>query len=177
MVSCRDGERDDWFSSTGTVRQHALLAYTMGVKNLIVVVNKMDDKWPQDIYNDIKSEGCKMLKKIGYRDEMIHFIPISAMHGDNMFKKSSNWYSGPTLVEVLHQIPLPKRLVDQPLRIPVLFVYKIGGIGTVVVGKVATGRLTPGMIVTFAPWGYSAPVKTIEMYKKKYIQEILHRST
>lgn len=167
VVSCRDSERDDWFSATGTARQHAHLAYTMGVKILIVLVNKMDDKWSEDIYNDIKNEGARMLKKVGYRVEMIHFIPISAMHGDNMFKKSNNWYSGPTLIEALHQIPLSIRLVDQPLRVSVLFTCKVGGVGTVVVGKVVTGRLTAGMLVTFAPVGINTYVKSIEMYRKK----------
>ena len=70
-------------------------------------------------------------------------MPISGFQGDNMIEKSTNitWYKGPTLLEALDLIEPPKRPTDQPLRLPLQDVYKIGGIGTVPVGRVETGTI------------------------------------
>lgn len=93
------------------------------------------------------------LKKTGYKPDSIPFIPISGFNGDNMLERSANisWYKGPTLIEALNSIVPPVRPTDKPLRLPLQDVYKIGGIGTVPVGRVETGLLKPGMTVTFAP--------------------------
>ena len=70
-------------------------------------------------------------------------MPISGFQGDNMIDRSSNmgWYKGPILLEALDLIDPPKRPSDQPLRLPLQDVYKIGGIGTVPVGRVETGTI------------------------------------
>jgi len=83
-----------------------------------------------------------------------------------MLEKSANlpWYKGPTLLEALDAVTEPKRPSDKPLRVPLQDVYKIGGIGTVPVGRVETGILKPGMIVTFAPADLSTEVKSVEMH-------------
>eukprot|EP01084_Bolivina_argentea_P057125 104439_1 len=74
------------------------------------------------------------------------------------------WYKGPTMLEALDAIIPPKRPSDRPLRLPLQDVYKIGGIGTVPVGRVETGTLKPGMTVTFAPVSLSTDVKSVEMH-------------
>jgi len=86
-----------------------------------------------------------------------------------MIEKSANlgWYKGTTLLEALDAITPPKRPTDRPLRIPLQDVYKIGGIGTVPVGRVETGILKPGMSVTFAPNGLSSEVKSVEMHHEQ----------
>merc|ERR1712146_491558 len=96
----------------------------------------------------------------------IPFIPISGWHGDNMLSRSTNmkWYKGPTLLDALDNIKPPSRPVDKPLRLPLQDVYKIGGIGTVPVGRVETGVLKPGMVVTFAPSAVTTEVKLVEMH-------------
>merc|ERR1719506_2158682 len=106
------------------------------------------------------------LKKVGYKPKKIPFIPISGFHGDNMIDQSTNmaWYKGPYLLQALDMIKPPKRPVDKPLRLPLQDVYKIGGIGTVPVGRVETGCLKPGMVVTFAPTQLSTEVKSVEMH-------------
>jgi len=83
-----------------------------------------------------------------------------------MIEKSTNmdWYKGPYLLEALDNCTAPKRPVDKPLRLPLQDVYKIGGIGTVPVGRVETGALKPGMVVTFAPSQLSTEVKSVEMH-------------
>jgi elongation factor 1-alpha len=136
---------------------------------MICCVNKMDDKsvnWSQARFEEIKNEVSGFLKKIGYNPEKIPFIPISGWNGDNMLEKSDNlpWYKGPTLLEALDSIVPPKRPSEKPLRVPLQDVYKIGGIGTVPVGRVETGVLKPGMVVTFAPAGVSTEVKSVEMH-------------
>jgi len=153
----------------GQTREHALLAFTLGVKQMIVAANKMDDKsvgYKQARFKEIQTEMAAYLAKVGYKPKKLKFVPISGWAGDNMIDKSDNmkWYKGPCLLEALDQIKPPKRPVDKPLRLPLQDVYKIGGIGTVPVGRVETGLLKPGMVVTFAPSGLSTEVKSVEMH-------------
>jgi elongation factor 1-alpha len=80
------------------------------------------------------------------------------------------WYKGPYLLEALDQLNAPDRPVDKPLRLPLQDVYKIGGIGTVPVGRVETGLLKPGDVVTFAPAGVSTEVKSVEMHHESLVE-------
>jgi len=169
VVAAGQGEFEAGISKNGQTREHALLAFTLGVKQLIVAVNKMDDKsvnFSQDRYEEIKKEVSAFIKKVGYNPEKVDFVPISGWNGDNMIEKSPNlgWYKGPTLLEALDRISEPKRPTDKPLRIPLQDVYKISGIGTVPVGRVETGILKPGMTVFFAPANVSTEVKSVEMH-------------
>jgi len=169
VVASGTGEFEAGIAKNGQTREHALLAYTLGVKQMIVLVNKMDDKsvnWSEARFNEIKNEVSNFVKKIGYNPETIPFVPISGWLGDNMLEKSSNlpWYKGFTLLEALDNITPPKRPSDKPLRIPLQDVYKIGGIGTVPVGRVETGILKPGAVVTFAPAMITTEVKSVEMH-------------
>jgi elongation factor 1-alpha len=169
VVASGTGEFEAGIAKNGQTREHALLAYTLGVKQMIVAVNKMDDKsvkFAQSRYDEIKNEISNFLKKIGYNPEKIPFIPISGWLGDNMVTKSENmpWWKGGTLIDALDAVTEPKRPIEKPLRIPLQDVYKIGGIGTVPVGRVETGILKPGMVVTFAPANLTTEVKSVEMH-------------
>jgi elongation factor 1-alpha len=177
MIASPQGEFEAGISKDGQTREHALLAFTLGVKQMIVCTNKMDDKtvnWSKDRYEEIKKEVSEYLKKVGYQPEKVPFIPISGWFGDNMIEKSPNlsWYTGPTLIEALDQIVPPKRPTEKPLRVPLQDVYKIGGIGTVPVGRVETGILKPGMTVTFAPVNVSTEVKSVEMHHESLPEAI-----
>jgi len=174
IVASGEGEFEAGIGKNGQTREHALLAFTLGVKQMIVCVNKMDCpaggiKYNEVRYKEIVTEVSTYLKKIGYNPEKIPFVPISGWEGDNMLERSANlgWYKGPTMLEALDAIIPPKRPVDKPLRIPLQDVYKIGGIGTVPVGRVETGTLKPGMSVTFAPSGLSSEVKSVEMHHEQ----------
>lgn len=128
-------------SRIGQTREHCLLAFTLGITNMIVCCNKMDDyyvKYASVRYDQIKVEVLQFLKKVGYKTESMPFIPISGWVGDNLIQKSSNtpWYRGPTLLEALDNIDPPKRATDKPLRIPLQDIYKIGGIGIILFGKI-----------------------------------------
>jgi len=169
IIDSTPGGFEAGISKDGQTREHALLAYTLGVKQMIVCLNKMDatePKYSQKRYDEIVKEVGNYIKKVGYNPAKVAFVPISGFQGDNMIERSDNlgWYKGPTLLEALDQVEPPKRPSDKPLRLPLQDVYKIGGIGTVPVGRVETGIIKPGMVVTFAPSAISTEVKSVEMH-------------
>nr|BAN38795.1 elongation factor 1-alpha 1 [Entamoeba histolytica] len=175
IVAAGTGEFEAGISKNGQTREHILLSYTLGVKQMIVGVNKMDAiQYKQERYEEIKKEISAFLKKTGYNPDKIPFVPISGFQGDNMIEPSTNmpWYKGPTLIGALDSVTLPERPVDKPLRLPLQDVYKISGIGTVPVGRVETGILKPGTIVQFAPSGVSSECKSIEMHHTALAQAI-----
>ncbi|ENN77259.1 hypothetical protein YQE_06088, partial [Dendroctonus ponderosae] len=181
IVAAGTGEFEAGISKNGQTREHALLAVTLGVKQLIVGVNKMDSTEPpysEVRFEEIKHEVCSYIKKIGFNPNGVPFVPISGWHGDNMLEPSEKmpWFKGwsierkegkadgKTLIEALDAILPPSRPTEKALRLPLQDVYKIGGIGTVPVGRVETGILKPGMVVTFAPVGLTTEVKSVEMH-------------
>jgi elongation factor 1-alpha len=169
MIASAVGEFEAGISKAGQTREHALLAFTLGVKQVVVAVNKMDDKsvrYAQARFDHIAAEVGGYLKKVGYNAGNVRCVPISGWTGDNMVESSAEmpWYDGPTLLGALDALAPPTRPVEKPLRLPLLDVYKIGGIGTVPVGRVETGVITPGMVCTFAPANVTAEVKSVEMH-------------
>ena len=163
----------------GQLREQALLAFTLGVKQMICLVNKMDDdsvNYSEDRYNHIKDRVSTFLGKIGYKTNNIPFVPISGWLGENLTEKSPNfgWYKGPTLMDALDNLIPPQRPVDKPLRLPIQNVFKIGGIGTVVVGRIETGVLKPKMDITFAPFcgpsSFQATALTVEMHDENVVE-------
>jgi len=145
---------------------------------MIICVNKMDDTsvaWKQERFDEIRKEVLDYLQKIGYKGyETFQFVPISGWTGDNLLEKSANmpWYTGPTLLQALDNLTPPSRPTDKPLRLPLQDVYKIGGIGTVPVGRVETGILKPGMTVVFQPSGVTSEVKSVEMHHQQLTEAI-----
>jgi elongation factor 1-alpha len=195
IIAAGVGEFEAGISKNGQTREHALLAYTLGVKQMIIGVNKMDSTEPpysEARYNEIKKEVSTYIKKVGYNPDAVAFVPISGWHGDNMIEESSNmsWFKGwsikrkvpgkkeetttegKTLIDALDAIIPPERPTDKPLRLPLQDVYKIGGIGTVPVGRVETGVLKPGMVVTFAPQNLSTEVKSVEMHHEQLAEAV-----
>ena len=177
IVASGKGEFEAGIGKNGQTREHALLAFTLGVKQMICCINKMDDRstnWSQERYTEIVKEISTYLKKVGYNPDKIPFIPISGWLGDNMIDKSANmpWYTGPCMLEALDLIVPPKRHVDKPLRLPLQDVYKISGVGTVPVGRVETGVLKPGMVVSFAPGNVSTEVRSVEMHHENLTEAI-----
>jgi len=185
IVACSTGEFEAGISKNGQTREHALLAYTLGVKQMIVGCNKIDNTEPpysESRFNEIKKEVETYVKKVGYNPKTVAFVPISGFHGDNMMEESGKmgWYkgwsveaksgtkqTGKTLLAALDSISPPDRPTDKPLRLPLQDVYKIGGIGTVPVGRVETGIIKAGMVVTFAPAAVTTEVKSVEMHHEQ----------
>ncbi|MGQ9459617.1 MAG: translation elongation factor EF-1 subunit alpha [Candidatus Bathyarchaeaceae archaeon] len=169
FVSAKRGEFEAGIGPGGQTREHAFLAYTLGVNQLTVAINKMDDvsvNWSQERYSEIKNEISRMLKMVGYNVDKIPFVPTSGWTGDNLTKRSEKmpWYKGPTLFEALDTFEVPPKPVDKPLRIPVQDVYTITGVGTVPVGRVETGVLKEGDTIIFMPSNVQGEVKSIETH-------------
>ncbi|KAJ2793223.1 translation elongation factor EF-1 alpha, partial [Coemansia helicoidea] len=189
IIAGGTGEFEAGISKDGQTREHALLAYTLGVRQLIVAVNKMDSvDYSKDRFEEITKEVSNFIKKVGFKPDEVAFVPISGWHGDNMLEPSASpkmaWYKGwkktlktgevkgMTLVDAIDAVVPPVRPTDRPLRLPLQDVYKIGGIGTVPVGRVETGVIKAGMVVTFAPANVTTEVKSVEMHHEQLAEGV-----
>jgi len=182
----------------GQTRQHAVLINLLGVKQLIIGVNKMDcdtAAYGTPRYEEIRDEMQRMLVKIGWKkdfvDASVPIVPISGWIGDNLIKKSEKmaWWKGmdvktidgrtvkvETLLDALeNMVVIPARPKDKAMRTPVSGIYKIKGVGDVVTGRVEQGIVTPGSEVLFLPThAPSTPctgkIFTVEMHHKSVPQ-------
>ncbi|MFH1977902.1 MAG: translation elongation factor EF-1 subunit alpha [Candidatus Aenigmatarchaeota archaeon] len=152
-------------------KEHVYLSKVLGIKQIVVAINKMDAiGYEEAKFNKVKEEVTKLLQSVGYDVSKIPFVPVSAWIGDNVVKKSDKmaWYKGDTLVATLDAtIVAPEKPVDKPLRMPIQDVYNITGVGAVPVGRIETGVMKPGDKVIFNPSGTLAEIKSIEMHHKQ----------
>jgi elongation factor 1-alpha len=181
----------------GQTRQHARLLNLLGVKQLIVGVNKMDDgtvNWSEARFKEVRDEMRNMLIKVGWQKEFVEncvpVIPLSGWKGDNLLSKSENmaWWKGvdvkqdlkasstvhiETLFEALDKYAMvPKRRDDAPLRMPLSGCFKIKGVGDVITGRLEQGKCKDGDEVIFLPRHTDAnpctgKVFSVEMHHKK----------
>ncbi|MBI5347459.1 MAG: translation elongation factor EF-1 subunit alpha [Candidatus Aenigmarchaeota archaeon] len=166
VVSAKDGIQEQ-------TKEHAYLAKVLGVGQLVVSINKMDEvNYDETKYKNVRSDVEKLLKGIGFKTETLPFVPTSGYKGDNVAKKSENmpWYKGPTVLEALNSFTSPEQPVDKPLRLPIQDVYSITGVGTVPVGRVETGILKAGETIVFVPSNTKGEVKSIEMHHEQYAE-------
>ncbi len=163
VVSCKDGIQEQ-------TKEHAYLAKVLGVPQLIVAINKMDEVGFEEAkYKVVRADVEKLLRGIGYKAEEIPFIPTSGYKGDNVAKKSENmaWYKGKTVVEALDDFKMPEQPISKPFRMPIQDVYTITGVGTVPVGRIETGILKINDVIVFMPSGSKGEVKSIEMHHEQ----------
>ena len=157
-------------SANGQTREHAYLAQTLGVKQLVVAVNKADVyNYSEERYNEVKESVGDLLKNIGFRVKDVPFVPTSGIAMDNLSKKSDklSWYDGPTLIEAIDNFTLPEKPLKKPLRIPIQDSYKIKGTGVVPVGRVETGVLNKNDKIIIMPTGFEGEVRSIEMHHEE----------
>lgn len=148
-------------------KEHAFIATVMGIKKIIVGVNKMDSvNYDEKKYKEVAEAGKKLLMGTGFKEDAIITMPLSAWMGDNLATKSTNmpWYTGKTLLETLDAIDPPALPTDKPLRLPIEDVYNIKGIGLVPVGRVEAGIMRPNDKVVVMPSNKPAEIKTIESH-------------
>jgi elongation factor 1-alpha len=151
-------------------KEHAYLAKTLGVSQIIIAVNKMDMvNYDEAKYNGVKDDVSKLLSQIGYKIADVPFIPISSLQGENIAKKSDKiaWYKGPCLLESLNNLKPVELPTGFPLRMPVQDVYTITGIGTVPVGRIETGVMKVGQKMIAMPSGKTGELKSIEMHHEQ----------
>jgi peptide chain release factor subunit 3 len=157
VVSAKAGEFEAGFEKSGSTREHALLAKSLGVSKLLVLVNKMDEdtvKWSEKRFNQMKNDLSEFFKKLGYDLEKdVYFVPVSGLLGDNIKNRVDShkckWYEGPTLLDLLDTTEPPQRDRSGPLRISILDRYKEGGMQ--IMGKVESGTLKFGAQYTIMP--------------------------
>ncbi len=167
VLSAKEGETDTAVAPGGQAREHAFLLRTLGVGQLIVAINKMDDSnYSEQAFKAAKDKAEKLIKSVGYKIESVPIIPISGWKGDNLVKKSENmkWWTGKTMLETFDDFKLPEKPIGKPLRIPIQDVYTITGVGTVPVGRVETGTVKAGQKIIVMPAGVPGEIKTIETH-------------
>jgi len=155
------------------IRERALLAYTLGLRQLVVCVNKMDSEavaYSQDHFDRACARVRQDFNYVGLKTHDahcdVHFVPTSGWIGDNVVCRSANipWYCGPTLIEALDDAVASYFRPERPLRFLLHEYMQIGGTGVVVVGRVATGSLRPGTQLILVPGNVPALVRSIEMH-------------
>jgi elongation factor 1-alpha len=170
VLSAKEGETDTAIAPGGQAREHAFLLKTLGVGQLIVAINKMDDSnFSEEAFKVAKEKGEKLVKSVGYKLENVPFIPVSGWKGDNLVKKSENmpWYNGKTLLQAFDDFTVAEKPVGKPLRVPIQDVYTITGVGTVPVGRVETGTMKAGQKIIVMPSGAQGEIKSIETHHQE----------
>ena len=167
VLSAKEGETDTAVAPGGQAREHAFLLKTLGVNQIIIAINKMDDSnYSEDAFKKAKEKGEKLIKSVGFKVDAVPVIPVSGWKGDNLVKKSENlkWWTGKTLLETFDDFTLPEKPVGKPLRVPIQDVYTITGVGTVPVGRVETGKMKAGDKIIIMPSGAPGEIKSIETH-------------
>lgn len=157
VISARRGEFETGFEKGGQTREHVMLVKTAGVQRLIVVVNKMDEptvKWEKERYDDIVTKLTPFLRSAGFNPKTdVTFIPVSAYSGHNLKDQVSKdvcpWYSGPSLLGFLDNLALGDRKISDPFKMPIS--EKYSDMGTVVVGKLESGKVRKGDSMLLMP--------------------------
>jgi len=167
IISARKGEFETGFEKGGQTREHAMLVKTQGIKRLIVAINKMDDptvQWDQGRYDEIVGKLSPWLfKQVGYKKDQVHFLPLSGFSGVNVKDsdvKKHPFYTGPSLINYLDELPAVDRNISGPVRFCIAQKYK--DMGHIVMGKLETGRLVKGKKLVVMPNGSKVKVAQID---------------
>jgi bifunctional enzyme CysN/CysC len=145
-------------------RRHGYLLNLLGIRQIVVLVNKMDlQGYSQERYDHIEAEFRAFLKTVGV--EPLSFIPIAAKHGDNIASRSTNmpWWTGQTVLEALDAFRVTESPTNQPLRLPIQDVYRFDE-RRILAGRIESGSLRVGDRLVFAPSNKVSTVKTIERW-------------
>ncbi|MFA5357960.1 MAG: translation elongation factor EF-1 subunit alpha [Candidatus Izemoplasmatales bacterium] len=156
-------------------KEHAFLAQVMGIKQLVVAINKMDEvNYDEAKFNAVSADAVKLLTGVGYKADNLKVVPVSAWKGDNVVKATDNlkWFKGKTLLDTLDDLTAPPSPTDKPLRLPIQDVYNIKGIGAIPVGRVETGIMKPGDAIIVMPSKKTGEVKTIEEHHEQLAQAL-----
>ncbi|XP_037606302.1 HBS1-like protein isoform X1 [Sebastes umbrosus] len=170
VVDASRGEFEAGFEAGGQTREHALLVRSLGVTQLAVAVNKMDQvNWQQERFQDITSKLGHFLKQAGFKESDVFYIPSSGLSGENLTTRSSvseltSWYSGPSLLEQIDAFKAPQRSVDKPFRLCVSDVFKDLGSGFCVTGKIEAGYIQTGERILAMPPNETCTVKGITLH-------------
>ncbi len=157
-------------------RRHATLAHLLGIPHLVVAVNKMDlVGFSEDVYAGIVDDFVAFAQRSGI--EGVRFVPMSALTGDMVVDRGDRlgWYDGPTLLQVLETVEVTQSLADAPLRLPVQYVARpMDGMPRGYMGRIESGAINAGDLVTVLPSGLSTRVREIRTFDGPQARAGLH---
>ncbi|XP_007952234.2 HBS1-like protein [Orycteropus afer afer] len=170
VVDASRGEFEAGFETGGQTREHGLLVRSLGVTQLAVAVNKMDQvNWQQERFQEITGKLRHFLKQAGFKESDVSFIPTSGLSGENLVTRSQSselikWYKGPCLLEQIDSFKPPQRSVDKPFRLCVSDVFKDQGSGFCVTGKIEAGYIQTGDRLLAMPPNETCTAKGITLH-------------
>ena len=168
LVDARHGVEDQ-------TRRHSYIASLLGIRHLVVAINKMDLKdYDEKVYNEIKDDYLAFAKQINLDTSSLYFVPMSALKGDNVVNRSEHtlWYAGQTLMEILESVDVSGDLNDRAMRFPVQYVNRPNLNFRGFAGTLASGSLRKGDAITVLPSGKSSQVKSIVTFDGELEQAI-----
>ncbi len=168
LVDARHGVEDQ-------TRRHSYIASLLGIRHLVVAINKMDLKgYNEQVYNEIKDDYLAFAKQINLDTSSLYFVPMSALKGDNVVNRSehTHWYAGQTLMEILESVDVSGDLNDRPMRFPVQYVNRPNLNFRGFAGTLASGSLRKGDAITVLPSGKSSQIKSIVTFDGELEQAI-----
>uniref|UniRef100_A0A0B8RUJ0 HBS1-like protein n=1 Tax=Philothamnus irregularis TaxID=1899461 RepID=A0A0B8RUJ0_9SAUR len=172
VVDASRGEFEAGFETGGQTREHGLLVRSLGVTQLAVAVNKMDQvNWQQERFQEIVNKLGQFLKQAGFKESDVAYIPTSGLGGENLVTKSqtselAKWYTGKCLLEQIDSFKPPQRSVDKPFRLCVSDVFKDQGSGFCVTGKIEAGYVQVGERLLVMPPNETCTVKGIALHEQ-----------
>lgn len=161
VISARKGEFETGFERGGQTREHAMLAKTSGVRQMVVVINKLDDPsvlntdstWSKDRFTECKTKLEPYLKQVGWNPKNLTWIPVSGLTGQNLKVRVDGavcpWYTGESLLDTLETLKLPERLLSGSVKMPISEKHK--EMGTMVMGKLESGVIQVNDKLTLMP--------------------------
>ena len=171
VVEATTGEFEGGFRDAGQTKEHVLLARGLGVTQLVVAVNKMDTVgWEQARFDDIKGQLMAFLRRSGYRASAVTVVPVSGLTGENVVTEVGadhplrTWYTGPTLLQVIDSMDpteVAASTAEAPFRMAISDVYRSQALGFAVSGKVETGVLASGDVLSVVPLGQNATARSV----------------
>ncbi|XP_035212374.1 HBS1-like protein isoform X1 [Stegodyphus dumicola] len=167
VVDTTRGEFETGFEMGGQTREHTMLIRSLGVSQIAVAVNKMDNvNYAEERYKDIVTKMSSFLKQVGFKECDVAFVPCSGLTGENLLNPPETpelrkWYTGSTLIDVIDNFKPPERQVEKPFRLCVADVFKGTSGGFCVAGKIEAGFVKSGDKVLVMPAGEQAVVKAI----------------
>ncbi|XP_057678309.1 HBS1-like protein isoform X1 [Corythoichthys intestinalis] len=170
VVDASRGGFEAGFEAGGQTREHGLLVRSLGVTQLAVAVNKMDQvDWQRERFQEITTKLGHFLKQAGFKDSDVFYIPTSGLSGENLSTRSSlselkSWYSGLSLLEQIDAFKPPQRSVDKPFRLCVSDVFKDQGSGFCITGKIEAGYIQTGDKLLAMPPNETCHVKGITLH-------------
>ncbi|NXC84213.1 HBS1L protein, partial [Cercotrichas coryphoeus] len=170
VVDASRGEFEAGFETGGQTREHGLLVRSLGVTQLAVAVNKMDQvNWQQERFQEITSKLGQFLKQAGFKESDVAYIPTSGLGGENLVTRGQSsdltqWYKGNCLLEQIDSFKPPQRSVDKPFRLCVADVFKDQGSGFCVTGKIEAGYIQVGERLLAMPPNETCTAKGITLH-------------